>query len=45
MFRFRREIIINSLFGKLTKVSTHNFKIDVTGISGALEMCKNISSS
>ena len=30
---------------KLTKVSRNNFKIDTKGISGLLEMCKNIISA
>ena len=34
------EIIITSLFRKLTKVSINNFKIDNNGISGPLETCK-----
>ena len=43
---FKREIIITSLFKKpLTKILTNNFKIDIKGISGRLEMCKNIVSA
>ena len=41
IFSIQREIIITSLFKKLTKVSTNNFKIDINGISDPLEMCKN----
>ena len=44
MFSFQREIIITSLSSKLTKVSTNYFKVDINGISGQLEMCKNIAS-
>ena len=36
------EIIITSLFRKLTKVSANYFKIDINGISDPLERCKNI---
>ena len=32
--------MITSLFRKLTKVSTNNFKIDFNGISDPLEICK-----
>ena len=39
------EIIITSLFRKLTKVSTHNLKIDSNGISDPLEICKNTNSA
>ena len=39
------EIIITSLFRKLTKVSRDNFKIDLNGISDPLEMCENIVSA
>ena len=39
------EIIITSLFIKLTKVSTNNFKIEINGISDQLEMFKNIISA
>ena len=42
---FRKEMIITFLFRKLTKVSTKNFTIDINGISGQLEMCKNIISA
>ena len=45
MSPIQREIIITSLFRKLTKVSTNNFKMDINGISGPLEMCKNIIST
>ena len=38
-------MMINSLFRKLTKVSTDNFKIEIHGISDPLEMCKNIISA
>ena len=37
--------MITSLFRKLTKVSTNDFKIDFNGTSGPLEMCKNIISA
>ena len=30
---------------KVTKLSKNNFKIDIKGISGRLEMCKNIKSA
>ena len=33
-------MIITSLFRKLTKVSTNNFKLDINGIPNPLEMCK-----
>ena len=33
IFSIHREITITSLFRKLTKVSTNNFKIDINGIS------------
>ena len=45
MFSIQRELLITSLFRKLTKVSTNNLKIDVNGISDPLEMCKNIISA
>ena len=45
IFSIRREIIITSLFRKLTKVSTNNLMIDINGISDTLEMCKNIISA
>ena len=35
------KIIITSLFRKLTKVSTNNFKTDIKEISDPLEMCNN----
>ena len=38
------DMIIISLFCKLTKVSTNNFKTDIKGISGRLKMCKSIIS-
>ena len=41
----QREIIISSLFRKLTKVSTNNFKVDNKGICDPLEMSKNIISA
>ena len=44
-FSIQREKIITSLFRKLTKISTNNFKIDINGISDLLEMCKNIISA
>ena len=37
----QREIIITSLFRKLTKVSTNNFKTDINGISDPFETSKN----
>ena len=43
IFLIHREIIITSLFGKLTEVSTNNFKIDINGISYLLEMQNIIS--
>ena len=45
LFSFKREIIITSLFKKLTKISRNNFKIDIKGISARLKMCKNIISA
>ena len=33
-----------SLFKRLTKLSTNNFKLDITVISDPLEMCKSIIS-
>ena len=45
IFSIQRQIIITSLFRKLTKLSTNNFKIDINGISDPLEMCKNIISA
>ena len=45
IFSIQREIIVTSLFRKLTKISTNNFKIDINGISGPLEICKNIISA
>ena len=36
---------ITSLFRKLAKVSTNNFKKDIIGISDPLQMCKNIISA
>ena len=45
IFSIQSEIIITSLFRKLTKVSTNHFKIDINGISDRLEMCKNIISA
>ena len=41
----QREITITSLFRKLTKVSTNNFKLDINEISGRLEICKNTISA
>ena len=41
----KREIIITSLFRKLTKVWTNNVKIDLNRISDLLKMCKNIISA
>ena len=40
----KRGIIITSLYKKGTKVSRYNFKIDIKGVSGGLEMSKNIIS-
>ena len=40
IFSIQREIVINSLFRKLTGVSTNNFKIDINEISDPLKMCK-----
>ena len=45
LFSILREIIITSLFRKLTKLSTNIFKIDINGISDPLEMSKNINSA
>ena len=45
IFSIQWEIIVTSLFRKLTKISTNNFKIDINGISGPLEICKNIISA
>ena len=45
MFSFQREIIIKSLFRKLTKISTNNFKVDINRIFDPLDMCKNIISA
>ena len=39
------EIIITSLFRKVTKVSTNNLKIDINGISDPFEMCENVISA
>ena len=36
------DMIITSLFCKLTKVSKNNFKIDIKGNPGRLKMCKGI---
>ena len=44
-FLIQWEIIITSLYRKLTKVSTNNFKIDINVISHLLEMCKNTIST
>ena len=41
----QREKRITSLFRKLTKVLTNNFKIDINGISDLWEMRKNIIST
>ena len=40
MFSILREMILTSLFRKLTKLSIDDFKIDISGISDILEMCK-----
>ena len=45
MFSIQSETIITSLFRKLTKVSTNNFKIDINRISDLQEICKNIISA
>ena len=45
IFSIQKAIIITSLFRKLTKVSTNNFKIDINGISNPLDTCKNIISA
>ena len=37
MFSIPREIIITSLFNKVTKLSTNNFKTDVNGISESVQ--------
>ena len=41
----QREIIITSLFRKLTEVCKNNFKIDIDGILDPLEKCENIFSA
>ena len=41
----QREIMITSLFKKLTKISLNNIKIDVNGISDPLERCRNMISA
>ena len=41
IFSLQSITIINSLFGKLTKVSTNNSKAGIKGISGRLKMCFN----
>ena len=41
----RQLIIITSLFRKLTKISTNNFKMNINGISDPLEVCKNTISA
>ena len=40
MFSIQKEIIITSLFRKLTKVATNHFKTDINRFSDPLEMCK-----
>ena len=45
IFSIQRKKIVIFLYSKLTKVSTNNFKIDISGISDPLKMCKNIISS
>ena len=42
IFSLQSNIIITSLFWKLTKVSTNNLKARIKGTSGRLKMCKNI---
>ena len=44
IFSFQRERRITCLVEKLTKMSKNYFKIDIKGISGRLEMCKDIVS-
>ena len=39
------EIIITSLFKKVTKVSTNNFKIDINGTSDSLGICQSTISA
>ena len=41
-FSLQSNILITSLFWKLTKVSTNNLKPDIKGTSGRLTICKNI---
>ena len=38
-------MVITSLFKKLTKLSKDNFKIDIKGISGRLDMLKSTISA
>ena len=45
IFSIQKEIIIISLFRKLKKLPTNNFKTDNNGISDSLEMSKNIISA
>ena len=45
IFSIQRDIIITSLFRKLTKVSTDNFRFEIKLISNLLEMLKNIMSA
>ena len=42
IFSLQNDMIITSLFWKLTKVSTKNLKTDIKGNSDRLKMCKNI---
>ena len=40
IFSLQNNMIITSLFWKLTKVSTNNLKADIKGTSGRLKMCR-----
>ena len=42
IFSLQSNMIITSLFRKLTKVSTNNLRADIKGTSGWLKMCRNI---
>ena len=39
-FSLQSNMIISSIFWKLTKVSTNNLKVDIKGISGQIKLCK-----
>ena len=41
IFSLQSNMIITSLFWKLTKVSRDNSKADIEGTSGRVKMCKN----